>query len=79
MFQQCKLQSSGFKEEISVHLDDNNNVLGVSYSSPIVALPRPCDPNLVCIRSWLCINLRMYEVNDVDMMCTDQGHRSVSH
>ncbi len=30
-------------------LDDNQNVIGVSYSSPVMALSRSCDPSKVCL------------------------------
>jgi hypothetical protein len=31
-----------------VHLDEgNSNVVGVAYSSPVIALPRPCDPTQI--------------------------------
>lgn len=40
----CELQKSGFKEDILLYLDVNNsNVIGITYSSPVIALQRPCD------------------------------------
>lgn len=43
----CELQKSGFKEDIIVHLNNNNDLVGLSYSSPVIALSRPCDPSKV--------------------------------
>lgn len=40
---------SGFKEEMFVHVDASFNVIGLSYSSPVIALPRPCEPNKVAL------------------------------
>lgn len=57
----CKLQSSGFKEDLSIHLDRNNVVVGLSYSSPIIALPRPCDPALV--KSTITFHTRVKHID----------------
>eukprot|EP01041_Mallomonas_annulata_P007947 gene7947-16275_t len=43
----CELQKSGFREEITVHFDKNDSIIGLEYSSPVIALPRPCDPEKV--------------------------------
>mmetsp|Transcript_14868 Transcript_14868/g.22360 ORF Transcript_14868/g.22360 Transcript_14868/m.22360 type:complete len:236 (+) Transcript_14868:106-813(+) len=43
----CDLQKSGFKEDISLHVDRDFNVVGIHYTSPVTALPRPCDPKKV--------------------------------
>lgn len=39
----CELQRSGFKEEIIIHFDEFENIISLEYSSPVIALPRPCD------------------------------------
>lgn len=44
---QCELQKSGFREDLLLHLDSAGEVMGLSYSSPVIALPRPCDPSAV--------------------------------
>lgn len=45
---QCELQKSGFKEDISLHLDESNQyIIGLSYSSPVIAVSRPCNPSNV--------------------------------
>jgi hypothetical protein len=45
----CELQKSNFKEEISVYLDGTNSfIVGLSYSSPVVAMSRSCNPDKVC-------------------------------
>ena len=60
---QCELMKSGFREDIVLNLRHNRNthedlvagtagadgldVVGVSYTSPVLALPRPCEPNKV--------------------------------
>lgn len=44
----CELQKSGFKEDVILNLDQTNSyVIGISYSSPIIALSRPCDPKKI--------------------------------
>ena len=45
----CDLQKSGFKEEIALNLDITNSfIVGISYSSPVTAMPRSCDAKMVC-------------------------------
>lgn len=44
----CDLQQSGFKEDIVLHLDNSDNVISVSYSSPIMAIIQPCNAKKVC-------------------------------
>eukprot|EP00981_Chlorochromonas_danica_P002104 scaffold424_cov165-Ochromonas_danica.AAC.4 len=44
----CKLQQSGFKEDIQVFLSKNTGVVnGLSYSSPTMTIPQPCDENRI--------------------------------
>lgn len=43
----CDLQQSGFKEDIVLHLDNNTNLMSVSYSSPAMAISQACNPNKV--------------------------------
>ena len=43
----CDLQQSGFKEDIVLHLDNNDNVMGLSYSSPTMAISQQCNTNKV--------------------------------
>ena len=43
----CDLQQSGFKEDIVLHLDNADNVMSVSYSSPIMAIIQPCNAQKV--------------------------------
>lgn len=43
----CDLQQSGFKEDIVLHLDSNDNVISISYSSPVMAISQPCNANKV--------------------------------
>ena len=45
----CDLQQSGFKEDIILHLDSNDNVISVSYSSPVMAISQPCNANKVTL------------------------------
>jgi hypothetical protein len=52
----CELQRSGFKEDLVIHLDNSNNVIGLAYSSPEMAISRPCDPNAVS-RDWMITSL----------------------
>ena len=44
----CDLQQSGFKEDVVLHLDNNDNIVSVSYTSPIMAITQPCNANKVC-------------------------------
>lgn len=43
----CDLQQSGFKEDIVLHLDNNDNIMGLSYSSPTMAISQQCNANKV--------------------------------
>lgn len=43
----CDLQQSGFKEDIVLHLDSDDKVMSVSYSSPKMAISQPCNANKV--------------------------------
>jgi hypothetical protein len=43
----CELQKSAFKEDLTMYIDTSKNVMGVSYSSPVIALSRPCDPSKI--------------------------------
>lgn len=43
------MQKSGFKEDIILHLDGHNNPIGVAYSSPVIALSRPCDSSKLTV------------------------------
>lgn len=47
----CDLQKSGFKEDIALHLDNNGSIIGLSYSSPVMAISKPCDSSKVKIFS----------------------------
>lgn len=40
----CNLQRSGFKEDVGVYITDDLNIASISYKSPLVGLPRACDP-----------------------------------
>lgn len=50
VIEQCDLQKSGFKEDISIHVARDGSVSGIQYTSPVTALPRPCDASKV--RNW---------------------------
>ena len=44
----CQLQKSGFKEELTLHLDLSDGIIAANYFSRIhSAIARPCDPNRV--------------------------------
>ena len=43
----CELQKSGFKDDLMLHLDNNDQVIGLSYSTPDIILSQSCDPNLI--------------------------------
>jgi len=45
----CELQKSGFKEDLSIYLSVNHDVVGLAYSSPVIALPRPCDESKILL------------------------------
>ena len=55
----CELQKSGFKEDISVYLGQNKNVVGLSYSSPVIALSRSCDPEKLAVPTVLLSRLKV--------------------
>ena len=61
----CALQKSGFREEIILHRDLHGNFIGMSYSSPVIALPRPCDPHaVISIQNILYYSDIVYKLND---------------
>ena len=43
----CELQKSGFKEDIVIYMDKNENIISLVYSSPVAALSKPCDATKV--------------------------------
>ena len=43
----CALQSSGFKEDMMLYLDEDSAIVGANYQSPVIGLPRPCDASLL--------------------------------
>lgn len=43
----CDLQQSGFKEDIVLHLDNDDKIMSVSYSSPKMAISQACNANKV--------------------------------
>lgn len=45
---QCELMRSGFREEIVLYTSpDGEKVVGMAYSSPVIALSRSCDASKV--------------------------------
>lgn len=54
---------SGFKEDMILHLDNNNHIVGVGYSSPVISssISKKCDTKLVKIPSMLRTRLRVIE------------------
>jgi hypothetical protein len=57
----CELQKSGFKEDLSVFLGPNRNVVGFSYASPVIALSRSCDPEKLASPTMLLTRLKVSE------------------
>lgn len=43
----CDLQQSGFKEDVVLHLDNDDKIMSVSYGSPKMAISQPCNANKV--------------------------------
>lgn len=43
LFQQCELQKSGFKEDMTVYFDGKQKLIGVAYSTPASTVARECD------------------------------------
>ena len=43
----CDLQQSGFKEDIVLQFDNNDNIMGLSYSSPTMAISQQCNADKV--------------------------------
>lgn len=41
---QCELQKSTFKEDVALHMDRSGHLVGLHLTSPVIALPRACDP-----------------------------------
>ena len=57
----CALQKSGFKEDLTVFVGPNRNIVGLSYSSPVIALSRSCDPNKLAVPTLLMTRLKVTE------------------
>ncbi len=49
----CELMKSSFKDDITAYLDSKGNVVGISYSSPLSPMARPCDAQKV---KFACVN-----------------------
>lgn len=43
----CELQKSNFKEDIALHMDRGGHIIGLHYTSPVIALPRACNPKKI--------------------------------
>lgn len=39
----CELQKSGFKEDVVLHMDSRDQIIGLSYSAPEMTISRSCD------------------------------------
>lgn len=57
----CYIQRSGFKEDITVFVGIRRNVVGFSYSSPVIALSRPCDAEAILAPITLLTRLKVTE------------------
>jgi hypothetical protein len=57
----CELQKSGFKEDLTVFVGPNRNVVGFSYSSPVIALSRSCDADKVNVPTMLLSRIKVTE------------------
>jgi hypothetical protein len=44
-----------------VHLDNNNNPIGVAYSAPVITLSRPCDPSKVKVPLQFLTKIKLAE------------------
>lgn len=58
----CELQKSGFKEDIIIHMDKNDNVVSLVYSSPVAALSKQCDSLKIKSSISLLTKLRVADV-----------------
>jgi len=57
----CELQKSGFKEDLSIFLGANRNIVGLSYSSPVIALSRSCDAEKLVSPTMLMTRIKASE------------------
>lgn len=57
----CELQKSGFKEDLTIFVGPNRNVVGFSYSSPVIALSRSCDADKVSVPTMLLSRIKVTE------------------
>jgi len=55
----CELQKSGFKEDIIIHIDSNDNIASLVYSSPVAALSKQCDSSKIKSSIALLTKLRI--------------------
>ena len=57
----CELQKSGFKEDLVLHLDNNDHIMGLSYSSPEMTISRSCDPSKITTPVTLSTRVKLAE------------------
>ena len=57
----CELQKCGFKEDLVLHLDNNDHIMGLSYSSPEMTISRSCDPSKITTPVTLSTRVKLAE------------------
>ena len=57
----CELQKSGFKEDLTVYIGPNRNIVGFSYSSPVIALSRSCDADKLSVPTIFLSRIKVTE------------------
>ena len=57
----CELQKSGFKEDLVLQLDNNDHIMGLSYSSPEMTISRSCDPSKITTPVTLSTRVKLAE------------------
>jgi hypothetical protein len=60
----CALQASGFKEDILLYLSDKGHLLGATYQSPVIGLPRPCDASLIKIPTAFLTRIKIGDAQE---------------
>lgn len=61
----CELQKSNFKEDIALHFDRVGNIVGMHYTSPVVALSRHCNPKKIANDMGINFQTKIHVVEPV--------------
>mmetsp|Transcript_18219 Transcript_18219/g.30395 ORF Transcript_18219/g.30395 Transcript_18219/m.30395 type:complete len:249 (-) Transcript_18219:178-924(-) len=55
----CELQRSNFKEDLALHVDRTGGLVGMHLTSPVIALPRTCDPRKIDTQKGITLQTKV--------------------